>query len=329
MKTLTQTQIDIINANRSARQGDAYIGPNGNIWVWMNENRLFVPPTTAQVINASTQNPLSDELNSLQDEIDGKQPAGSYEVTGNKATDFTVVNDVLFPSIKAVDDEITEAIASIMSGASTFMFSGAASDIPTYYTMPSLPNYVAGALVTVTVNVTTTPTLLAARATPAGFPGITVIPIGVFTGHWQTQKSAGAQFYYSYFEIYKRNLAGTETLLGTSNITTQSNSNAILYNVAYSAITTAMTLLRTDRLVWKVYAVMLTSNKDIDILFDDNTNSRLELPFAPVAVIDLATMASGSNLVVYANNAAAKAAGLATGAFYRNGADPDLVCVVH
>ncbi len=34
-------------------------------------------------------------------------------------------------------------------------------------------------------------------------------------------------------------------------------------------------------------------------------------------------------LAVYANNAAAVTGGLAVGQFYRNGADPDLVCVVH
>jgi hypothetical protein len=34
-------------------------------------------------------------------------------------------------------------------------------------------------------------------------------------------------------------------------------------------------------------------------------------------------------LPVYANNAAAITGGLAAGAFYRTGADPDPVCVVH
>jgi hypothetical protein len=34
-------------------------------------------------------------------------------------------------------------------------------------------------------------------------------------------------------------------------------------------------------------------------------------------------------LTIYANNAAAVAGGLAVNDLYRNGADPDLVCVVH
>ena len=35
------------------------------------------------------------------------------------------------------------------------------------------------------------------------------------------------------------------------------------------------------------------------------------------------------NLSIYANNAAAITGGLSVGAFYRTGADPDVVCVVH
>jgi len=43
-------------------------------------------------------------------------------------------------------------------------------------------------------------------------------------------------------------------------------------------------------------------------------------PTAKLQVVGLAT---------YANNAAAVAAGLTAGAFYRSNGDPDLVCVVH
>lgn len=53
---------------------------------------------------------------------------------------------------------------------------------------------------------------------------------------------------------------------------------------------------------------------------------------------DIAEIIAGQNinpgairlaLTIYANNAAAVAGGLVAGDFYRNGADPDLVCVVH
>jgi hypothetical protein len=45
--------------------------------------------------------------------------------------------------------------------------------------------------------------------------------------------------------------------------------------------------------------------------------------------VNVAVPVTTSTLPVYANNAAALAGGLAAGAFYRTGADPDHVCVVH
>ena len=36
-----------------------------------------------------------------------------------------------------------------------------------------------------------------------------------------------------------------------------------------------------------------------------------------------------NDLPIYANNAAAAAGGLVEGDFYRTGADPDVVCIVH
>jgi hypothetical protein len=44
---------------------------------------------------------------------------------------------------------------------------------------------------------------------------------------------------------------------------------------------------------------------------------------------NLQAVASVAPLPVYANNAAAKAGGLAAGSLYRTGADPDLTAVVH
>lgn len=43
----------------------------------------------------------------------------------------------------------------------------------------------------------------------------------------------------------------------------------------------------------------------------------------------IATITGTQRLQVFANNAAAVASGLAVGALYRTGADPDVVCVVH
>lgn len=48
-----------------------------------------------------------------------------------------------------------------------------------------------------------------------------------------------------------------------------------------------------------------------------------------IQIADASGKVSTAQLPVYANNAAAVAGGLAAGALYRTGADPDPVCVVH
>ena len=56
------------------------------------------------------------------------------------------------------------------------------------------------------------------------------------------------------------------------------------------------------------------------VLFNGNTGIGTTTPTSKLQVV---------GLPVYANNAAAIAGGLTVGAFYRTGADPDPVCVVH
>jgi len=161
----------------------------------------------------------------------------------------------------------------------TFMFANIASDIPTYYDATTLPSYVVGALGDIsTAGVSTTPTLLGAFATDSGFPNVTTIPVGLFYLHFETKKVAGANNYYCYAEIYKRVLAGTETLLLTTDNTTQSSVNTIIQQTVGADNTSEITLLATDRIVVKIYGVMLSSTATIHLYFDDNTDARLEIP---------------------------------------------------
>ena len=168
-----------------------------------------------------------------------------------------------------------------ISSAITFMFSGTASSISTYYQAQELSVYTSGALTTVSQTVTTSETLLASFATNSGYPNQTVIPIGSLLVHYETQKASGGQSYYTRFKIYKRNLAGTETLLLTSDDSTTTSSNSIIQQTITAYNSSPLTLLSTDRLVVKVYAVSLATSPTISILFDDTTNARLELPFNP------------------------------------------------
>lgn len=163
-------------------------------------------------------------------------------------------------------------------GLLTYMFSSINSDIAGYESMPALTSYTAGALTTITTNVTTTATLIGTFATNLGSPNVTSIPVGIFSAHIETQKATGGNFYNVYYEMYKRSSGGVETLLVTSDTSSDSSSNGIISHMLSAFITSEITLLSTDRLVIKIYARMLNNNNDITLRYDDNTNSRVELP---------------------------------------------------
>jgi len=170
----------------------------------------------------------------------------------------------------------------------TFMFTNVASDIATYLVAKDLPNYVIGAIQTITtVGVSTTPTLLATFATQTGYPNKTVIPVGIFHFHFETEKVAGANNYYCYTEVYKRDTGGTETLLVTSDITTQTAINTVVQQTMTAVNTTADVIDATDRIVVKVYAVMLSSTATIKLYIDDNTDARFEMPSTSTSVPNL------------------------------------------
>lgn len=80
-------------------------------------------------------------------------------------------------------------------------------------------------------------------------------------------------------------------------------------------------------------------SKSIGKIEDDLYAARTALRQVPGQIKDLqktvaalqraASQPFTVSLPVFANNAAAAAAGLAPGATYRTGADPDFICVVH
>lgn len=174
-------------------------------------------------------------------------------------------------------------LSDITQVASVFVFSGTNSDISGYESAPALEDYTAGSLASSAVSVTTTPTLLEEFATPAGGLGLTYLQVGLFTIHYEVQKSAGSNNYYTYAEIYSRTSGGTETLLFTSD-----NSSASAFNTAIQTTVTALNpniiaLNSTDRLVIKVYAVMVSSTATITLRWDDNTDARVQLPSSGIA----------------------------------------------
>jgi len=168
---------------------------------------------------------------------------------------------------------------SLIGGASTYMFANIASSIGGYYQAVALALYTAGTLGDIsTAGVSTTPTLLGSFATNTGYPNITTIPVGLCTFHYETEKVSGSNNYYTYVELYKRSAGGTETLLLTSDNSTQTASNTVIQTTLTAFNGSAITLLTTDRLVVKVYGVMLSSTATIHLYFDDNTGAGFSTP---------------------------------------------------
>lgn len=229
------------------------------------------------------------------------------EASANKVVDFSTVDNITFPTTEAVNNQINELVPtvvdSVMEGyqktqsstALTFMFSGTNSDISTYKKCFDLLNYTAGISANNGgISTSTTPVLQVAFATEPSYPNLTVIPIGNILIHFETQKGAGSNSYHSYVEIYKRNLAGTEILLLTSDNSSTTASNDLIQNTVTAVNPALINLLSTDRLVFKIYSVMTSGTATITSYFDDATMTRVELPF----VVDLTTYATLSELAL-------------------------------
>ena len=189
----------------------------------------------------------------------------------NKVTDFTTIDNITYPTTEAVNQRIVQSL----TGYSSFFFYITASDIATYYAM--LPDPSTGSSQNITVNNVSGTTTIAVFATESGEPNKVYIPIGFFRTHFHAKKTGGGNAKV-YAEIYKRNLAGTETLLATTPLTISDLTTSILeYNLdVYNDA--LITLLATDRLVYKWIAVVTSGTPDISIYFEDAYLSRLDIP---------------------------------------------------
>ncbi len=167
-------------------------------------------------------------------------------------------------------------------GIGTFMFVSGASDIATYKQMVPLNLYNSDGLIQDTTNVTTTPTLIGGFATNEGYPGITFIPLGNFLAHFETKKSAGSNNYYSFYEVFKYSSGGSETYLFSSDTSTVTSSNQVVQNTLYSHVTSGITLEQTDRIIVKIFSVMLSSSANITLQYDNNTGASFIMPSSSV-----------------------------------------------
>jgi trimeric autotransporter adhesin len=174
-----------------------------------------------------------------------------------------------------------------------YLFANVASDISPYYQLKSADDFTPGTTTTVSRSVSTSPTLLAEFLTEVAHPNTTTIPYGVAYFNYETQKGSGNKEYITYVELWKRTTGGTETKIGTSDLTSATAVNTNVQQTVGLLISSRVTLNSTDRLAVKVYAYMTSSSSaSIGVNFDDNTVSGFSLPLLP---------ASSTNFVPYVN----------------------------
>jgi hypothetical protein len=191
-----------------------------------------------------------------------------------------------------------------MAGLTSYFFSSTNSDISGYESMPDLANYTSATEANNGgVTVSTTPTSLGKFATNSGFPNVTKIPIGLFPAHVEVEKAAGSNNYSTFFKLYKRNLAGTETLLVTSDYSSEVSANTRQQITVSAYISNPITLLATDRLVIEWYSVMNSSTATITMYYDGITNARFAMPVVSANSTQSQRITDTSVITAITNNA--------------------------
>jgi hypothetical protein len=187
-------------------------------------------------------------------------PTGATGATGIQgptgATGFTGATGPTGPTGPQGADGAT-------SGKIYYLWAGVAADVSGYKTADISPSPNAETIFTTTVT-GTSDVLIASFITAVGEPGVATLPKGIAERLIHAYQDAVSGVVRLNFELYKRNLAGTETLLrsGYSDNFSNTTKQEIHWTVAYP---TAFTLLTTDRLVFKVYAARVSGPASIDV----------------------------------------------------------------
>ena len=193
---------------------------------------------------------------------------GNIKVTGLGSVISQVITDGVVdkaPSENAVFDALATKLDINALPSNLVLYpTNVASDISGYFKMVTSqddPSYNVTAIDFVTPAITTTSQLVGSVATTVGVlsgnPG-TLPNVGTIGNIKRNSGSGNATFY---FEVYHRNLAGTETLIGTSNQTTSVTSSSYVEFEAF-VIWNNGTFLPTDRIVIKYLANRVGSGSD-------------------------------------------------------------------
>lgn len=174
-------------------------------------------------------------------------------------------------------------LTGIAPTVQVYEFANIASGVSTYLTAQWLADYTPAALATTSVTVSTTPTIIQSFITEAGYPNITVLPVGTIAIHIDITKASGNRIYMVYAAIYKRTTGGTETLIATTGNSDPTSVNTLTSHDLTAYISAPVTLNATDRIVTKIYGSVNSSTASLTLSFDDNTSCGIQLPALPAS----------------------------------------------
>lgn len=211
------------------------------------------------------------------------------ENISNKVSEIINYSEVLYPNEKATHNALDLKLnISDLPTNLTLYPTNVASDVVDYVKLVTDihdTDYNTVAVDISTPTITTTDQLVASLISDAG---VLIGQPGVFnaTTFGNIRRLSGTGTATFYFKVFHRNLAGTETLIGTSSNTD------VVTSSSYLEFTAALlwddgTFIDTDRIVIKYYANRIAGNSDpvYQFQFGGSTPVRTLLP-VPFSVVD-------------------------------------------
>lgn len=242
-------------------------------------------------------------VTAIYDSIAEIVPVGYVaENEANKISEITGYSEVEYPNEKATHDALDFKLNISDLPTNLILYpTTTVSDVSGYVVMVTDIHDVRYDEPAVDVSIpaiTTTAQLVSSRISDAG---VLIGQPGIFnvTAFGNIRRLSGSGTATFYFEVYHRDLAGTETLIG------QSSNSAIVSSSSYLEFTTSMVwndgdFIETDRIVVKTYSNRIGGGTDpvYQFQFGGVTPVRLLLP-VPFSVVDAGYELKANKVNVY------------------------------
>lgn len=119
-------------------------------------------------------------------------------------------------------------------------------------------------------------------ANVSGFPGVTILETGIYSGHIHAEKTAGIKPVKLHFEIYIREPNTVETLIATSEESDFLSLNPVDHDhfELHATVSEEIMINTTDRIVvkWLANVDAAGSNATVVLYAEGDTGARLEIP---------------------------------------------------